>query len=525
MKKILITGANSYIGTSFEEWAKKRYPGEFEIDTVDMVDGSWREKSFAGYDAVFHVAAIVHKKEKPEMKKLYLQVNKELPIEVANKAKTEGVGQFVFMSSMSVYGINTGRILPSTEPHPQTFYGKSKLAAEKGVRKLEDDEFHVAVLRPPMVYGPNCKGNYQLLKKFVSISPVFPNYQNQRSMISIDNLCEFIVQVIEQKKTGICFPQDEDYVCTTEMVQGIANEEGKRIWVTKIFNPFIFLGLQFHVSVFEKMFGDLTYEKENRRKEKVRAPECKAELERHIQASIITVAYNSEETIQDTIESVLNQTYQNIEYIIVDGLSSDHTVEIAKSYEKKFIEKGYAYRVISEKDNGIYDAMNKGIRLSKGEVIGIINSDDWYELDAVETAVKYFSKQKMDMLYADLRVVKEDGSSFIKHSRIRKFVTTRDWNHPTTFMSRKVYNRYLYKCESLYDDMDMMLKVREDGGKIVVINKVLANFRMGGISNQKQLGKVWERCKIRYRIYRNHGFSRWYWFECMVMEFGKTLVG
>lgn len=243
-----------------------------------------------------------------------------------------------------------------------------------------------------------------------------------------------------------------------------------------------------------------------------------------IWVSIITVACNSEKTIRDTIESVLNQTYDKIEYIVIDGLSADRTVEIAESYKTEFMEKGYEYRIISEKDQGIYDAMNKGIRLSKGGIIGIINSDDWYEAKAVETIAKRFQKQSFDMLYADLRVVKADGSSFIKHSRLRKYVTTRDWNHPTTFMNREVYNRYLYKCESLYDDMDMFLKVREDNMNIVVLNEVLANFRLGGVSNQKQIKKVLERCRIRYRIYRNHGYSCLYWFECVAMEFGKVIL-
>ena len=525
MKKVLITGANSYIGTSFEAWAKKRYPGEFEIDTVDMVDGSWKEKSFRGYTSVFHVAAIVHKKEKPEMKNLYWQVNKELPVEVAQKAKEEGVHQFVFMSSMSVYGMNTGSITKETKAHPKTFYGKSKLAAEKELRKLADDKFSVAILRPPMVYGVDCKGNYQLLKKFALMSPVFPKYENQRSMISIERLCDFVVQTIQEGKGGLYFPQNKHYVCTTKMVQEIARDSGKKIWTTRIFNPFISLGLKMHVSVIEKMFGNLVYERKSQEEERTNIKIAKAEQKKMILVSIVTVAYNSEKTIQDTIESVLNQTYPNIEYLIVDGLSTDDTVKIARSYEKKFEEKGYKYKVISEKDNGIYDAMNKGIKASTGELIGIINSDDWYELDAVETVVKQFAKINFDMLYADLRVIKEDGSKFVKHSCMRKFVTTRDWNHPTTFMNRKVYDSYLYKCESLYDDMDMMLKVREDNREIVVINKILANFRLGGVSNQKQINKIWERCKARYRIYRNHGFSRLYWFECLFMEFGKAIVG
>lgn len=261
MKKVLITGANSYIGTSFEAWAKEKYPGEFEIDTIDMVDGSWRETSFTGYDAVFHVAAIVHKKEKPEMKKMYWEVNKELPIQVAQKAKSEGVKQFVFMSSMSVYGINTGTITEKTKAIPKTFYGKSKLAAERELKKLETDNFGITILRPPMVYGVHCKGNYQLLKKFASVSPIFPDYRNQRSMISIENLCDFLVRIIKERKVGLCFPQDPDYMSTVEIVQKIAKENGKSIRFTKIFNPFIRLGLKFHIVVLEKVFGNLVYDR------------------------------------------------------------------------------------------------------------------------------------------------------------------------------------------------------------------------------------------------------------------------
>ena len=261
MKKVLITGANSYIGMSFEAWAKKEHPGEFQIDTVDMIDGSWREKSFAGYDAVFHVAAIVHKKEKPEMKKLYWQVNKELPVEVAKKAKAEGVGQFVFMSSMSVYGINVGEITQKTKAEPKSFYGKSKLAAEKELCKLKDGAFAVAILRPPMVYGEGCRGNYQLLKKFTLKSPIFPKYENKRSMISVDNLDKFIYETIEERKEGLYFPQDSKYVCTANMVREIAKQNGKKICLVSIFNPLIKMGLKMKISVIEKMFGNLIYVK------------------------------------------------------------------------------------------------------------------------------------------------------------------------------------------------------------------------------------------------------------------------
>ena len=244
MKKILITGANSYIGTSFEEWAKKRCPGEFEIDTVDMVDGSWREKSFVGYDAVFHVAGIAHADVghvSEERKAFYYKINRDLAIETARKAKEDGVSQFVFMSSMIVYGESAGLgkkkvITKDTKPHPANFYGDSKWQADKGVRKLADDSFHVAVLRPPMIYGKGSKGNYPLLAKMAKRLPIFPDVQNERSMLYIENLCEFLCQLMIKGESGIFWPQNAEYTRTTDMVRMIAKASGHRINVSKNWN-------------------------------------------------------------------------------------------------------------------------------------------------------------------------------------------------------------------------------------------------------------------------------------------------
>lgn len=239
--------------------------------------------------------------------------------------------------------------------------------------------------------------------------------------------------------------------------------------------------------------------------------------------SIITVSYNSEKTIKDTIKSVLNQTYANVEYIIVDGLSKDETVKIAKSYESLFRDKGYTYTVVSEKDNGIYDAMNKGIRMAHGDIIGIINSDDWYEENAIEKAVDEYKKTGFEFFYADLRLVK--GSQLkVKKSKMRKFATSRDWNHPTTFIVREFYQKYQYKNEGLYSDFDLWLKARKNGHKIVILNEVLANFRFGGISNKKNIKMVLDRIKERYNIYKDNGYSRWYIFECIAIEGIKLFI-
>lgn len=244
----------------------------------------------------------------------------------------------------------------------------------------------------------------------------------------------------------------------------------------------------------------------------------------NVLVSIITVAFNSSATIRDTIESVLNQTYGKLEYIIVDGLSKDDTVEIAESYRTVFEQKGITYTIVSEKDHGIYDAMNKGIRLSHGDIIGMINSDDWYELNAVERVVDTYKKTKFDYFYADIRIINGDKEK-IKRSKYRKhYVTSRDWNHPTSFVVRKVYDKLQYKNESLYDDFDLLLRVRRSGYKIVVLNEVLANFRFGGVSNIKSVKKAYGRVKQRYKIYRINRFSRFYLLESIFVETIKLLL-
>lgn len=261
MKKILITGANSYIGTSFESYMKQ-FADEYTVDTVDMIDGTWREKSFAEYDTVFHVAGIAHRKETKENAGLYYKVNRDLAIDVATKAKADGVKQLVFLSSMSVYGMETGVITRETSPAPKSNYGKSKLQAEEGIFPLKSDSFKVAILRPPMVYGEGCKGNYQTLVSFAKKLPVFANYKNQRSMIHIDNLSKFVKEAIDSELDGLFLPQDPEYVCTCKMVQSIAKDMGKNMRLWGILNP-IAWALKSFTGKGKKAFGSLTYKYED----------------------------------------------------------------------------------------------------------------------------------------------------------------------------------------------------------------------------------------------------------------------
>lgn len=261
MKNILITGKSSYIGNSFEEWMK-REPEKYLIDKVSLKNDSWKEKDFSQYDAILHVAGIAHVSSNKKMEDLYYKVNRDLTIEIAKKAKADGVKQFLFMSSIIVYGdsSSTKRVIDKdTIPTPSNFYGNSKLQAEEGIKPLESNDFKVGIVRPPMIYGKDSKGNYPRLARLAQKTPLFPDIDNQRSMLHIDNLCEFLKVVIDYEETGLFFPQNKEYVKTSEMVKLIGTVHGKKIKLTKAFNPFI--KLLFKLDFVNKVFGNLVYEK------------------------------------------------------------------------------------------------------------------------------------------------------------------------------------------------------------------------------------------------------------------------
>ena len=265
MKKILIAGANSYIGCSFEAYAKEHYSGEFEIYTIDMIDGSWRDKNFSMYDIVFHVAGLAHAdvgNVSEEIKKKYYAINTDLAIETAKKSKAEGVGQFVFMSSMIVYG-DMGCITMDTKPCPGNFYGDSKWQAEKGIRELQSESFCVTILRPPVVYGSGSKGNYPMLAKFARKLPIFPKVNTKRSFLYIGKLCEFLCQIMKSAQAGVFFPQNKEIVSICEMVKTIAAENERRIVITPILMPLAMLGMKLPGKIgglCTKAFGNRYYE-------------------------------------------------------------------------------------------------------------------------------------------------------------------------------------------------------------------------------------------------------------------------
>ncbi|CEG29114.1 NAD-dependent epimerase/dehydratase family protein [Bacillus sp. B-jedd] len=256
MKRVLITGKKSYIGNSLVTWLE-RYPERYVTELISLRTNSWREKDFSQYDVVIHVAGIAHIKETKKNSYLYYKVNRDLAYEVAKKAKQSGVKQFIFFSSMSVYGMDEGIIKGNTLVNPKSNYGKSKLEAEKLIQNLTTNSFLVAIIRPPMVYGYGCKGNYQSLSKVARKMFVFPYINNRRSMIFINNLTEFVKLLIDDYGKGTFFPQNKEYVCTSELVQLIAKTHGKKVILTKIFNVFL---KSANLQIIKKVFGDLVYD-------------------------------------------------------------------------------------------------------------------------------------------------------------------------------------------------------------------------------------------------------------------------
>lgn len=268
MKKVLITGAGSYIGTKVQQWLEASFDGTeklFLVDAVDTIDNHWKQADFSKYDVVYNVAGIAHVKAAKGEGPLYYAINKDMVIDIAKTAKAAGVKQFIHMSSMIVYKevktLEGKQIHKDTQPSPNGFYGDSKLQGELGIQALADKDFKVCIIRPPMIYGPGCRGNFPRLVWLAQKTPIFPAWHNKRSMLYIDNLCEFVKQLILHEMEGVMYPQNAEYADTVEIIRYYAKSSGKKIWITKLFNPLIWL-LGDHVRALGKMFSNSTYDME-----------------------------------------------------------------------------------------------------------------------------------------------------------------------------------------------------------------------------------------------------------------------
>ncbi|WP_421663846.1 NAD-dependent epimerase/dehydratase family protein [Lysinibacillus telephonicus] len=255
--KITITGVNGYISNSISTWLSKKSQ-LFDINLISIRDEITLPNNT---DVLIHTAALVHKKESNFLESDYFKVNCDLTVQLAKKAKISGVKHFIFFSTMAVYGIESGEIHSKSVLQPKTFYGKSKLAAEKQLLDLKDDNFIVSIVRPPMVYGPKCPGNYAILEKVARKTPIFPNVKNFRSMIFIYNLTEFIYQLILHKALGIFHPQDSQYVTTSQMVKKIAEIHHHPLFLEPISGSFI-KPFCSRIGIVNKVFGNLVYNKD-----------------------------------------------------------------------------------------------------------------------------------------------------------------------------------------------------------------------------------------------------------------------
>ena len=266
MINVLITGAGSYVGESVRRYILST-SSDFEIDAVDTMNDAWKEADFSKYDVVYHVAGIAHVNADPKMEPLYYKVNRDLTVDVARTAKAAGVKQFIFMSSQIVFhesqSLKSEVLTADTKENPNGFYGDSKLQAEKGLENLNPDlnlnEMKICILRPPMIYGPNSKGNFPRLVKLAQKTPLFPAWHNKRSMLYIDNLAEFVKQAILRELSGTFYPQNRELADTVEIIRYFAKANGHKVWITRLLNPFVWLG-SFVLQPINKMFATYYYD-------------------------------------------------------------------------------------------------------------------------------------------------------------------------------------------------------------------------------------------------------------------------
>lgn len=249
--KILITGANSFIGKSYQQHS------HFDkIEEVCLIKNKPTDIDLKNIDVVFHLAAIVHKKNSPD--NLYYEVNKDLAISMAKEAKQRGVKHFIFMSTLSVYGDYQGSPFNEFSAcKPVNAYGKSKLEAEKELKKLSDSNFCVSIFRTPLVYGEGVKANMLSLLKLINKFPILPlrGITNKRSFTAIENLCRYVDLIIEKKIEGVFIATDLQPLSTTELVKKIAKHLNKRIVLIKVPKLFLKLARKIKPNLTDRLYG------------------------------------------------------------------------------------------------------------------------------------------------------------------------------------------------------------------------------------------------------------------------------
>ena len=246
MKRVLITGTNSFIGKGLvkylEEYNTRLGEAAYQITCISQRNTDWMGLDFAGYDTILDVTGISRVDEKKlsaEQEEDYYEVNYKLAYMTAEKAKQEGVKQFIYLSSILVYG-EPGQpelITEDTKPAPVNIYGQSKLLAEEKLKELNDLQFHVGIVRLPTVYGPCAENGYKLLSRWAGKLPIIPTIPAEKSMIYIENLCEFLRLLIDAEEGGVYFPQNATRTGVARMLEEIRTVQGKKTYKWGILNP------------------------------------------------------------------------------------------------------------------------------------------------------------------------------------------------------------------------------------------------------------------------------------------------
>ena len=527
MKRVLITGTSGYIATSLKKWLSQ-YPERFDVHCISLRGENWKTDSFASYDTVVHTAGLAHQTASTGISTEHYRINRDLTISVAEKARLDGVAQFVFLSSMSVYGMEEGSISSDTVPVPVSDYGKSKLEAENLLRAMETESFRVAVLRPPMVYGPGCPGNYQSLAKLALKLPYFPKLTNRRSMVFIDTLCDCIRQVIETEHSGLIFPQDPEYICTSDMAELVAAAHGKNLCTAKSLTPFALFAARF-IPKAKKAFGSLIYDSTLLREvqaiplwERIfRAEQINATAVEFPLISVVMPAYNAEHCIGDAIQSVLSQTYPNFELIVVDDCAQDQTAAIVQAFADTDDRIMF---LRNQQNSGASVSRNRAIAAAKGEWIAFLDSDDMWRADKLEQQVRFLRYHpEARLLYTASAFMDEQGNRF-SHVMQAKPLTTRSLllkgniiSCSSVLVRKEDMLKHPMAGDRMHEDYVTWLQILEETPYAYGINEPLLIYRLS--STSKSSNRITS-AKMLYRSYRHVGYSS---LHTVFMVFRYTL--
>lgn len=540
-KKILVTGTGGYLGTSFKNYIEKMnatMPPEdqWHIVLLSVRDESWKEESFSEYDSILHVAGIVHRKEQPDMENLYHTVNTIMTQELAERYRADraAVGKkahFIFMSTMSVYGIVRGEIHADTPTNPTNFYGKSKLMAEQLLREMaEDDSMRVSVIRPPMIYGYRCSGNYASLEKLARKIPIFPKIKNQRSMLYIENLCEFLRLLIlsDENQFKIYCPQNEEYVNTSRMVAEIRKAYGGKMHLVPGFAWAVALCAKI-AKVFAKVFGSLTYEREMslypeigdyrivdfeegiRRssglepKEAVRERMKESVTEETVstddgegktptsKVSVLMSLYIKEkpEYFRASMDSILAQTYPADEIVLIeDGPLTEELYAAVADYERICNENpdNHPRLVIHafEQNQQLGRALAKGVELCSNELIARMDTDDIAMPERLRIQTAYMEQHpEVSVVGGAIREFNDEGTTDrVKYmpgtqEEVKQYIKLRNpLNHMTVMYRRSaILEAGNYQHFPFLEDYSLWSRMVSEDYQIRNMDEVLVRAR------------------------------------------------